>query len=55
MKREVQGKKFWRDQWPAIQNFQKWVEHCKKCITCQGRYFEKENITAPPQSSNSKQ
>jgi hypothetical protein len=21
--------------------FEKWVERCKKCITCQGRYFEK--------------
>jgi hypothetical protein len=27
--------------------FEKWVERCKKCIACQGRYFEKE--TAPPQ------
>jgi hypothetical protein len=34
--------------------FEKWVEHCKKCITCQGRYFKKETVTAPPQSSNSK-
>jgi hypothetical protein len=33
--------------------FEKWVEHCKKCITCQGRYFEKETVTAPPQSSDS--
>jgi hypothetical protein len=33
--------------------FEKWMEHCKKCITCQGRYFEKETITAPPQCSNS--
>jgi len=24
---------------------------CKKCATCQGRYFEKETITTPPQSS----
>jgi hypothetical protein len=21
--------------------FEKWVERCKKCIACQGRYFEK--------------
>jgi hypothetical protein len=27
------------------------VERCKKCIACQGRYFEKETITASPQSS----
>jgi hypothetical protein len=33
--------------------FKKWVEHCKKCITCQGRYFEKETVTTPPQSSDS--
>jgi hypothetical protein len=33
--------------------FEKWVGHCKKCIACQGRYFEKKTITAPPQSSNS--
>jgi len=31
--------------------FEKWVERCKKCIACQGRYFEKETVTAPPQSS----
>jgi hypothetical protein len=33
--------------------FKKWVEHCKKCIACQGRYSEKETVTAPPQSSDS--
>jgi hypothetical protein len=33
--------------------FEKWVERCKKCIACQGRYFEKETITALPQSSDS--
>jgi hypothetical protein len=22
--------------------FEKWVERCKKCIACQGRYFEKK-------------
>jgi len=32
---------------------EKWLEHCKKYITYQGRYFEKETITAPPQSFNS--
>jgi hypothetical protein len=33
--------------------FEKWMECCKMCITCQGRYFEKETVTAPPQSSDS--
>jgi hypothetical protein len=33
--------------------FEKWVESCKKCIACQERYFEKETVTAPPQSSDS--
>jgi hypothetical protein len=28
--------------------FEKWVECCKKCITCQGRYFKKETVTEPP-------
>jgi hypothetical protein len=32
---------------------EKWVERCKKCIACQGRYFEKETVTASPQSSDS--
>jgi hypothetical protein len=33
--------------------FEKWVELCKKCIACQVRYFEKETVTAPRQSSHS--
>jgi hypothetical protein len=33
--------------------FEKWVERCKKCIAYQGRYFGKETIIAPPQSSDS--
>jgi hypothetical protein len=32
--------------------FEKWVERCKKRIALQGRYFEKETVTAPPQSSD---
>jgi hypothetical protein len=32
--------------------FKEWVEHCRKCIACQGRYFKKETIFVPPQSSN---
>jgi hypothetical protein len=52
MKRELQCKRFWSDQWSAA-HFQEWVEHRKKCIACQGRYFEKEVVTLPPQSSDS--
>jgi hypothetical protein len=33
--------------------FKKWVERCKKYIAYQGRYFEKETVTAPPPSSDS--
>jgi hypothetical protein len=33
--------------------FKKWVERCKKYIACQANYFEKETVTAPPQSSDS--
>jgi hypothetical protein len=29
---------------------EKWVERCKKCIAGQGKYFEKETVTAPPQN-----
>jgi len=32
--------------------FEKWVESYKKCIACQGRYLEKETVTAPPESSD---
>jgi hypothetical protein len=32
--------------------FEKWVQRCKKYIACQGRYFEKDTVTAPPQSSD---
>jgi hypothetical protein len=32
------------------QVFEKWVERCKKCIVCQGRYVEKETVTAPPRT-----
>jgi hypothetical protein len=68
MKRELRGKKFRSDQEVKTacatillklaanglqQVFEKWMERCKKCIECQGRYFEKETVTAPPQSSNS--
>jgi hypothetical protein len=26
--------------------FEKWVERCKKCFACKGRYFEKQTVTA---------
>jgi hypothetical protein len=52
MKMDLRGKKFRSDQRSAAR-FEKWVERCKKCISCQGRYFEKETVTAPPQSSDS--
>jgi hypothetical protein len=32
--------------------FEKWVGLCKKCIVCQGRYFEKETVTVSPRSSD---
>jgi hypothetical protein len=32
--------------------FETWVELCKKSIACQGRYYEKETVTTPLQSSN---
>jgi hypothetical protein len=47
MKRELRGKKFRSEQRPAAP-FEKWVERCKKYIAYQGRYFEKETVTAPP-------
>jgi hypothetical protein len=52
MKRELRSKNF--EVINVLQNvFEKWVERCKKCIACQERYFEKETVTAPPQSSDS--
>jgi hypothetical protein len=37
----------------SVYVFEKWAERCKKCIACLGRYFEKETVTGPPQSSDS--
>jgi hypothetical protein len=51
MKREIRGKKFRSYQLRHVS--EKWVERCKKCISFQVRYFEKETVTAPPQSSDS--
>jgi hypothetical protein len=67
MKRELRNKRFRSDQEAktacstvlkheakGLQHvFEKWVERCKKCIACQGRYFEKETVTAPQQNSDS--
>jgi histone-lysine N-methyltransferase SETMAR len=60
MKRELRGKKnscstiLLKLAANGLQNvFEKWVERCKKCVACQGRFFEKETVTAPPQSSDS--
>jgi histone-lysine N-methyltransferase SETMAR len=60
MKMELRGKKtaFSTILLKLVSNglqhvFEKWVERCKNCIACQGRYFEKETVTAPPQSSDS--
>jgi hypothetical protein len=36
----------------SVYVFEKWVQRCKKCIACQGRDFQKETVTAPPQSSD---
>jgi hypothetical protein len=60
MKRELRGKKtacstiILKLAANGLQHvFEKWVERCKKCIVCQGWYFEKETVTEPPQSSDS--
>jgi hypothetical protein len=52
MKRELRGKKFRSDQRSAAR-FREVGGACKKCIACQGRYFEKETVTTPPQSCDS--
>jgi hypothetical protein len=52
MKRELRARNF--EVINGLQHvFEKWVECCMKCIACQGRYFEKETVTAPPRSSDS--
>jgi hypothetical protein len=45
--------KFVDSPYYSIYVFEKWVERFKKCIACQGRYFEKETVTAPSQSFDS--
>jgi len=32
--------------------FESFIKHCKKCIQCKGRYFEKEKIVGPVKSSD---
>jgi hypothetical protein len=53
MKMELRGKKEFYVINGLQHVFEKWVERCKKCIACQGRYFEKQTVIAPPQSSDS--
>jgi hypothetical protein len=60
MKRELRGKKtacstiLLKLAENGLQHvFEKGLEPYKKCIACQGRYFEKETVTAPPQNSDS--
>jgi hypothetical protein len=45
--------KFMESPYYSVYVFEKWVKRCKKCIASQGRYFEKETVTARPQSSDS--
>jgi hypothetical protein len=55
MAEQLQGpfEKFVDSPYYSVYVLEKWVERCKNCIACQGRYFEKETVTAPPQSSDS--
>jgi histone-lysine N-methyltransferase SETMAR len=49
MKMELRGQNRLKLAANVLQHVcEKWVERCKKCIACQGRYFEKETVTAPP-------
>jgi hypothetical protein len=48
MRRELQGKKFRS----ASVVCSKFLESCNICIAFQGRYFKKETVTTPPQSSD---
>jgi hypothetical protein len=52
VKRELRGSS-WSLRQSLRHVFEKWVERCKKCIACQGTYFEKETVTVPRQSSES--
>jgi hypothetical protein len=54
MAEQLQGpfEKFVDSPYYSVYVFEKWMEFCKKCIGCQRRKFEKETVTAPPQSSD---
>jgi hypothetical protein len=53
MKRELRGKKT-ACSTILLKLAANSLQHVfEKCIACQGRYFEKETVTAPPQSSDS--
>jgi hypothetical protein len=55
MTEQLQGpfEKFIDSTYYSVYVFEKGVERFKKRIACQGRYFEKETVTASPQSSDS--
>jgi hypothetical protein len=40
--------KFVDSPYYSVYVFKKWVERCKNYLAWQGRYFEKETLTAPP-------
>jgi hypothetical protein len=53
-KRELQGQNRLELAANSLEHvFEMWLECCKKYITCQGRYFKKETVTAPPHTSDS--
>ena len=68
LKRQLRGKRFSSDDEVRnamatvlkgmLQNnlfhvFELFIKRCKKCIQCEGRYFEKEKIVGPVESSDS--
>jgi hypothetical protein len=52
---QLQGpfEKFVDSPYYSVYVFENWVERRKKWIAYRGRYFEKDAVTAPPQSSDS--
>jgi hypothetical protein len=56
MAQQLKGsfQKFVDSPYYSVYIFEKWVERRKKCIACQWKYFKKETITTPPQSSDLK-
>ena len=68
LKRQLRGKRFSSDdevrnataavlkgmsQNNLFHVFETFIKYCKKCIQCEGRYFEKEKNLGPVESSNS--